>query len=48
VEHDVVLRLSSGENFLGGLLSGEGSETVLAGLVLLRVSGDFDRFDVSL
>ena len=48
MEQYVVLRLGSGKNSLSGLFGSKGSETVLAGLVLLRVSGDFDRFDVSL
>jgi len=43
LEHHLVLRLVSGELSLSILLFGEGIETVLAEVMVLRVSGEIER-----
>ena len=42
------LRLKFFENSFGGLFGGEGSETVLAGLVLVKVSRNLNGLDICL
>ena len=44
----MLLRLKLFENSLGGLPGGEGSETVLAGLVFVKVSRNLDGLDICL